>query len=98
MTPLEILTEARRILTPPGAWRQGGSIFGADSDGKCCANAALYVAQGGLEADRTEARLAARALLLAVVRTDALVTWNDEPDRTQEEVLAVFDRAIGAVS
>jgi hypothetical protein len=38
----------------------------------------------------------AHTLLCAIAGTPYLALWNDEPGRTQAEVVALFDKALGA--
>lgn len=100
MTTLAALREARRRLTPPGAWCQeafGRNIAGATvspRDEACvqrCLGGALMAA-GVTESDGRADRLA-RALGFAD-GVEGMERWNDEPGRTHTEVLARLDRAI----
>ena len=93
---------ARRILAR--GWCQGArSIVGFDAgenekvrhvapgneDQQCyCLYGAVLQASTGI--------FNAHAALAALSIEDSYVRWNDDPDRTHEEVLALFDAAMGA--
>ena len=108
----EILTKAREILAPKGAWIQLNPAM--DSRGNwrdprdprascwCLVGAlerATFEALGVLDEFLLDAAM--YALTGALERTgeypsDALAAWNDAPSRTHEEVLQLIDRAIAA--
>jgi hypothetical protein len=90
---LAVLRAARDLLTPPGAWIQGRY---ANDDLTCfCLLGALGMADKGRPTDpyfpvkdAIESHLPACEGHISV--------WNDEPGRTQADVLALLDRAIAA--
>lgn len=106
MTTREVLVEARRILTPDGAWTQGvlardatGAEVGYDDDtATCwCVDGAVTLAADEGDGRNDPSWSAAWEALKEVAPGDwnvALIDWNDAPGRTQAEVLALLDRAI----
>ena len=100
----EILTKARDILTPEGAWIQfypaldvrGNSRDPEDRRASCwCLVGALERAAYDSSDPESDPEGAMFALQAALGR-DALAAWNDAPSRTHEEVLQLLDRAIAA--
>lgn len=101
----EILRAGKAAIETRG-WCQGdeASIFG--KDGRCCAATALMAVSlwgdaNGLdkpypiEFPGNEAmRLLKRAA--GIRETDPIAAWNDAPERTVDEVLAAYDKAIVA--
>lgn len=96
MNAREVLIRARALIAEPGTWTQGVDRrmivrVNAPGDGLArCANGAISDATDDLDAQR-----AARLRLIAEIAT-FIPYWNDEPGRTQRQVLAMFDRAIAA--
>jgi hypothetical protein len=98
--PSEALRAARDLLTPEGAWIQEEPAKKADGsyatyvDGDCfCALGAIWHVNGGwVTADPIEFYLM-QSLGAFSVRPD-IAHWNDDPNRTQAEVLDAFSRAI----
>ena len=58
-----------------------------------CANGALVAATG--DADSPICSMAYDVLRAAAETDGSLSAWNDAPGRTQAEVLALFDKALG---
>lgn len=91
MTTLDVLIAARELVARPGGWCQ--EIDHLDDYGTVahCAQGAIAWARPSIAAGR-----AALDALSVVVGTDypAISDWNDDPSRTQAEVVAAFDRAI----
>ena len=86
MTTKEVLIAARANVKE--GWTQGAYY----RDGKCCAKGALYLAT-------TDARTLLRAqAVLERMLGWYLLNWNDAPERTQADVIDLFDRAIEAQS
>lgn len=100
MKPSEILRKAADLIEPEGAWCQDhlgekeGNIIPtilnlnsrhADLSGACklCAEGAMIVAARGEEPSLGEAFVAMRKTIPVFVHE-----WNDDPDRTQAEVVA----------
>lgn len=101
MTGLERLIEARRFLGEgPHRWQQHG--FVNEQTGACCILGALGMRTNNAAcADPSVKR--ARAAIIACLPTDDsphawVHSWNDDPDRTYEDVLSLLDRAIAAES
>jgi hypothetical protein len=98
MKPSEILVEAKRLLVEKG-WTQGayardtnGRIVGcpAPDDACFCAYGALVAASIG-----ESFTLHSEAYgYLDIVCGGSVARFNDAKDRTKEEVLAAFDKAI----
>ncbi len=72
--------------TRPGA---ADSVAGAAIDG-------AYEAMWEVRGQATNGPSLATAPQVRLARVQALTRWNDQPGRTQDEVLAVLDRAITA--
>lgn len=110
MTTLEILKAGRTLLTPPGTWiqglaaqdREGFGILPEDADAIC------WCSLGALRRVRQGATVSYAQALLQLVNgmpcqpegdfclAELVFRWNDQPGRTQDEVLALFDKAIAA--
>ncbi len=87
------LREARKMLTPEGAWMQGG--FSDRCGAHCAAGAILETLSNSENEDQRWDVF--RALFRAIPKvnsSEALWRWNDAQKRTQAEVLAAFDKAI----
>lgn len=69
-------------------WCRGGDCARVLT-GPVCAMAAC---------DRAGIWAEGRAALMAVLRVDSVIIWNDDPHRSQDDVLAAFDLAIRHVS
>lgn len=78
-------------------WTQGSKA--RDMDGKSCLFSGLppvaWCAYGALETayPSWEGMKAALARVRDVLGSNAIMAWNDEPGRTQVEVVAVFEKA-----
>ena len=106
MTTLEILRAARAKIERPECWWKGGFgtidrrasvVAGTVADGlgcAWCAYGAVIAAAGNLNV------LAAVGLLEkhAGCHRTGIGPWNDDPERTHAQVLAVFDSAIAELS
>lgn len=95
MTTLEVLKGARERIAR--GWYQGA--FAKTSKGRVigpsCRNAACWCAIGSIEACDAPVLVAGNALSrLRAVIGHSIAWWQDQPGRTQAEVLAAFDRAI----
>lgn len=96
--PARMITEAReRVL---GGWCQGA--VARDASGRAVAAWSSHACQwsllGSLLASRNGGRLSELAdavgSLHSSIGESALEVWNDRPWRTQQEVVAAFDRAM----
>ena len=106
MKSSEILITARALINTPERWVKGRK------PGCWCAGDAIMVAPycgtggqriegtGYLGSDGAYARdacnAALKALKCAIGNGHEIVSWNDAPERTHDEVMAAFDRAIAA--
>lgn len=95
----QVLIEARRLIAEKG-WTQGvnarnskGRVVKPTYKGAVCF--CIYGALGRVVEELSEVHDEAVALLEHEVQPKFVSEWNDTPGRTREEVLAVFDRAIG---
>ena len=98
-TTLNILKRARILLTPPGAWTRRAFARGRDGELTTIGSetAVSWCSVGALEASAWgEDRWSAQNHLMSATNIygESLLMWNDNPGRTQEEVLAAFDKAI----
>jgi len=100
MKTSEVLRAAREKIERPEAWTKGcgavtasGAVVFPTSEfaARWCAVGSIdAVTDGDLRAN-VAARAALRALTMKYIST---IFWNDAPERTHAEVLAVFDAAI----
>ena len=106
MELLQLLKDAREILTPNGAWTTGASARDiltrpdhsvSDRAVSWCMTGALYRVQQTKDLSREVFDQALIALGQETWRSAplySLSSWNDQEGRTQGEVLACYDRAI----
>lgn len=88
-TTLEVLREARELLSDPAKWTKRG-----EHGPRYCTVSAVTEVSGGRADDR-----ATRALYDALPSRWAgqyVHSFNDDPSTTHADVLALFDRAIAA--
>ena len=97
---LETLTKARQLLLDK-EWTQG--CFGREASGKACMTidpkCSAYSMEGALRAATLvyPVRWACEDVLAECIPIKSsvhLYGWNDAEDRTKEQVIAVYDRAI----
>ena len=104
-TVLTVLSDARALLAEPGVWTQ--TSFARDAQGQPCESsspeACQFCALGAIErAEHTRYGFAmhwsaSREALVAALpqgALDSVMVFNDNPTRTVDEVLALFDRAV----
>ena len=92
---LTILTAARKIITDPAMWYQGGWTESGEweTDEPCCVMSAIW------RAGKANGDLGCKALWHIknfVPERANLVDFNDAHSTKHADVLAVFDRAIAA--
>src|SRR5215472_16812630 len=95
----EVLVAAKWMLENVG-WTQ--RKFARNKMGNSCAlddyeQVACYCAAGAIFAVKSESEIfinQARIALRGAMDAGSLVTWNDEPGRTREQVLEAFQKAI----
>lgn len=90
---VEKLKAARELVARPGGWTQ--EAFARDDEGQQTQSrsrdAVCWCAEGALKASRSGfAEFDFLQKLLGL----PIAVWNDEPGRTQADVVAAFDRAI----
>jgi hypothetical protein len=105
MTPLETLKKAREHLSNPQNWNQDGDYFKDDdrSTRCCCALGAVELVTGDTSDDGLAPLVGAKAeayvLLGAALPRgiDEIHVYNDHPDTTHPDILALFGRAIASL-
>lgn len=97
-TVKEVLVAARWMLENVG-WCQGE--YQKDREDKYgvpvafCSTGAIYgVDKEGSPSQKDYIEDLAISHLMDEISGGSVITWNDKPERTKEEVLAAFDRAI----
>lgn len=91
------LREARALIKRPGSWLQKFAC--RNERGELCyyTEATCFCAYGALcsvTLDDDSGKYEPLELLNDVVGGDGIIAFNDDPGRTQAEVLAAFDKAI----
>lgn len=98
MTVAETLRKARALIDTPEKWCQGVYCKGD----ALCSLGAIYAAGGGDRKDipedgdphfSYESERAYRTLS-AAISPKWVAPWNDAPERTHADVMALFDKAI----
>ncbi len=99
---IEALQRARERIAV--GWVQGYEVYARDhwwqfwrAKEKVCALGAISDNDDGIYADG-ELLVLLHALGTPFGDSDDLTEWNDEPGRTQADVLALYDRAIDSIS
>lgn len=85
MTVKEHLIKSKALIEKKG-WRNY-SKRGQNLDGFCVWTSMIWTKEGPVISATMRFQEANNI-------TDPVTTWNDRPDRTMEEVLAAFDKAI----
>lgn len=104
-TAIDILSAARELIAKDGVWTQGAYARDVNGDevsesstaAVCfCSVGALHRAGGRHQAGTLRTIKEAVNMLSEGLLSDGLhlENWNDEPNRTQAEVVALFDRTI----
>lgn len=103
-TVKEILTGARELIATPESWTKG--VFARDASGAKVASSNLqavcWCLKGALSVaataccmgDEFEPLMDAEVLLEKLLGGRPVALWQDETQRTHEEVIALLDRAI----
>lgn len=101
MNAIEILKAAKKQIVDKG-WTQGAYARTASGRqiGAHAGAAACFCAIGACQSVHDDYHAAhyeaIRLLRLQTLNDSDIPTWNDHPDRTKEEVIAAFDKAITA--
>jgi hypothetical protein len=102
MTTREVLVAMRELLAKPEAWTQGA--YARDASGRyvslvsqeascwCIGGALLKCSRMGGNYDEVLFKLG------GIFAGDSISAWNDAPERTHADVLALLDRAIAEAS
>ena len=110
VTSAQVLTRAKEILEPEGRWMQKGyglrepnglppigmpgytclCLFGAINEAlkEITGDIFLFAVESAEILDAMETQL------LRITGEESYIEWNDDPSRTQAEVLAVLEKAI----
>ncbi len=104
MTTVDVLKGGKALLYAPWKWTQGdwartesGAFADRDStdaDCYCMAGACLSAADSDPEAWAAWTALIVAVGTLPNLESKGLVDWNDDPARTHQEIIDVFNRAI----
>lgn len=102
MTELDVLIAARDLIARPGGWTQG--YIARLGDDRPCTYEYSYAAKFCLAGAVAKVALHIRPLTqftalfhwLDEFAGGSLTRWNDAPERTQADVVALLDRAIEA--
>lgn len=86
------LDEARALIEGPGCWGQGRSKRTLPLNDRYCATGAIHHVVTGHAFQCSPEAAAVEAALEAVVGR-APTQWNDDPERTQAEVIEAFRKA-----
>jgi hypothetical protein len=103
-TPLEVLRGARELLAYPERWIKGedaADVIGQPLENGYDEGAVCWCLAGALEkvSGRTQdcgVEPAYQAVDDLIVDATNVREWNDAPERTHAEVLALLDRAIAS--
>ena len=102
MKPSEALRKARELLTPEGAWTKEGwarnkqhwFVAPESPNAVCwCARGALRKVSGGYTREELDAEIVLQDTL-GLTHTGSIADWNDAEERTQDDVLEAFTKAI----
>lgn len=106
MSSLDVLKRARAILAEK-TWRRGRMYTYRDPDKwdtdcsltaddvtEVCAVGALQIANQPFSMKVSCEALRRVKLAAGIVESALLSEWNDQPERTKDEVVAAFDKAI----
>lgn len=100
---LRVLTAARQRIAQPNGWTQDSFARNAEGDkvSDHHPSATCFCAWGAVRRARTDVYLEEHFgttdtlfSVLGLQPGDSVASWNDNPKRTQAEVIAAFDKAI----
>lgn len=88
-----ILRKAAALIEPPGRWTQGWLARNRHGEGVApnSSSAVCWCARGAIE--RYRGGVATEEALEAQIGTLAIGAWNDDTQRTQDEVVAALRAA-----
>lgn len=91
MTTLEQLRAARAVIDTPDKW--GQRVSPRHFTGTCAINAVTFAERGCAERP-IHAAWDALIRALGTRTVEGVFDWNDAPERTHADVMALYDRAI----
>lgn len=94
MTALEVLRAARAYVAQPGHWMHPTNTEWTRGVRRACVSNACTWAQSDEDRHLDAQRLLIRLLGAERGHLRAVFDWNDAPERTLDDVLALFDEAI----
>lgn len=107
VSDLQVLITARAILASPSSWTKGEAAR-TENDlptwvddlqaTRFCVVGAIRRAIFVLYGSPTQHRITAQVLGALGFNEPDCMDWNDDPDRTHAEVLALFDAAISTLA
>jgi hypothetical protein len=102
------VTKARDLVAKPGGWTQG--VFARDATGDYvhpdAKEACSFCMKGAIShakakrIDAISAREYERAIyeaFMSIAKADSIVDFNDDPNRTQQEIVETFDKIISFI-
>ena len=97
MATIDILKAARETLSDPARWTKG--VFARDSEGHSCSPctpfAVCWCLFGAIrKAGNNVSTKAVDAMCSLIPVTGSHAAWQDEPERTHQEVLDLLDTSI----
>ncbi|MCA9340279.1 MAG: hypothetical protein KDA17_05175 [Candidatus Saccharibacteria bacterium] len=94
MKPSEVLLAAKGLIDAPEKWGKG-SYHTVDDGDKYCSIGAIAMAYGGSACQpKLLGLIPAYGYLSRAIEGNNVQLWNDADDRSWEEVMAAFDKAI----
>ncbi len=97
VTPRDLLAWTREFLADENRWIKGVSYAGDPiAPSACCLVGALDLARAtmGAKRDAVEAAELQLEKLINKSRSEAIWDWNDAPERTHSDVIALLNQAI----
>jgi hypothetical protein len=104
MTAIAILKGARDLIATPEAWQKGhsardagGAPVRSSSDRACkfCLEGAIYRAYHFSMGLKYNSLSDALSMVRREIGTEYVFQWNDRPETTHADVLAILDKVIG---
>lgn len=100
--PKTVLTDAREFLSDPKRWtkgslfrtRKGEAVTRPLAACACLTGALLIATDGTATSERREAFDASVKLVEGLLNGAPISVFNDDPDTTHADILAVLDKAI----
>ena len=100
VTTADVLRHAMELITPGGAWIQGewhrNPIPSIGRPAGYCTSGAIYRAEIQIDPRNMDSHVCRDAFgaLHQAIGCENIPKWNDDPSRTQEDVLLAFKHAI----